>query len=157
MGLLDDLHDEVNNYAHNYLELSIVQVDPPGDFINEDEDVAFRIQVSNPGPLDVNNLSLLVTGLNGTDVKSNGTNSAYVDSFTISGAFFGNVPAHETVVSPGPKFHFKTSRDSAAEVALVQVSVANWATTFDHILASTPPDPEANGIYGSTVLETVNA
>lgn len=152
MGLLDDLHSEVNNYPHNCLTLSIVQVDAPGDHINEDEDVTFRIQVANPGPLDVNALSLLVTGLNATEVKSNGPNSAWVNSFTISGAFFGDVPAHQTVTSPGNKFHFKGSRD-AASLQLIEVSVANWSTNFDHITANTLADPDANVIYTAPVLE----
>ena len=41
----------------------------------------FRIQVGNNGPLDANQVSLLVEGLNGTKVQSNGLNPAFLDKF----------------------------------------------------------------------------
>ena len=54
------------------MTVEIVEVEPPGGLIHEDEEVPFRIQVANDGPLDANQVSLLVEGLNGTKVKSNG-------------------------------------------------------------------------------------
>lgn len=158
MALLDDLAAEFEAYPHNYLDVRIVQVDPPGSIINEDEEVAFRIEVSNSGPLDVNDLSLLVEGMNGTEVQSNGSNTAWLPSFTISGEFFGDVLGHSAdegpVVSPGSTFHFRQSRDFSTPTDLVRVSVAGWRTTFDHFSAGhTPADPLAKDVYRAEVAE----
>ena len=59
MGVLDDISAAVTTYPSDYLVVEIVEVDPPGDVINEDEEVSFRIQVANDGPLDANQVSLL--------------------------------------------------------------------------------------------------
>jgi hypothetical protein len=159
MSLLDDLADEVQAYPHNYLEVEIIDVDPPGNVVNEDEEVSFRIQVSNSGPLDANDLSLLVEGLNGTEVQSNGVNLPWLDSFTISGAFCGNVLAHTAngsgpKVVPGNPFHFRQSRDFASATDLVRVSVAGFDTSFDHVtLGHSREDASAQDTYSAIVFE----
>jgi hypothetical protein len=160
MGVLDDISAAVTTYPRDYLVVEIVQVDPPGDVINEDEEVSFRIQVANDGPLDANQVSLLVEGLNGTLVKSNGAGSVYGDSFTISGAFFGDVPAHSNgpgdpgpVVTTGNPFKFKQGADAPAK-DLVRVSVKGWSSSFDHTFSHhTQADPEANDVYNAQVFE----
>ena len=160
MGILDDISTAVTTYPRDYLIVEIVEVDPPGDLINEDEEVSFRIQVANDGPLDANQVSLLVEGLNGTKVKSNGTGAAFGDSFTISGSFFGNVPAHSNgpndpgpVVTTGNPFKFKQGADAPAR-DLVKVSVKGWSSSFDHMFNNhTQADPEANDVYNAQVFE----
>ena len=107
----------------------------------------FRIQVANDGPLDANQVSLLVEGLNGTKVQSNGINPTFVDSFTISGAFFGNVPGHSNgsddpgpVLTTGDPFHFKQGSDAPAR-DLVRVSVAGWSSKPSTTSSTTTPRP----------------
>ncbi|KQR16775.1 hypothetical protein [Cellulomonas sp. Leaf334] len=155
MTILTDLADEFETYPRDFLDVQIVQVDPPGAVINTLEEVLFRIQVANSGPLDANQLSLLVEGLNGTLVRSNGLNSPWQSSFTISGAFFGDVPAHSAVtprVSPGDKFAFRPSTSSTTVRDLVRVSVAGYDTDLLHMtVAHTRADAEANDVYASTV------
>ena len=139
MGVLDDIFTAVKNYPRDYMTVEIVQVEPPGGLIHEDEAVPFRIQVGNNGPLDANQVSLLVEGLNGTKVQSNGLDPAFRDKFTISGAFFGDVPGHSNgpsdpgpVLTTGDPFHFKQGSDAPAR-DLVRVSVAGWSSSLDHI------------------------
>jgi hypothetical protein len=157
MGLLDDIADAVVAYPHDYLEIEIVEVDWPGNVINAGEDVTFRFQVSNSGPLDVNELTLLVEGLNGTEVKANGAAAQWVDSVTTSPSYFGNVPAHSAngagpVVSPGNKWHFKPTRSSSQVKDLVRVSVAGWETSLNHITSGhSREDALAQDTYSSTV------
>jgi hypothetical protein len=160
MGLLDDISNAVKTYPREYLIVEIVQVEPPGGLIHEDEDVPFRIQVANDGPLDANQVSLLVEGLNGTKVKSNGAAAQYGDSFTISGSYFGDVPAHSNgpndpgpVVSKGNPFMFKQGSDAPAR-DLVRVSVKGWSSSFDHMFNNhTQADTEAQDVYNAQVYE----
>ena len=74
MGVLDNIYTAVETYPREYMTVEIVQVEPPNGLIHEDDEVPFRIQVANDGPLDANQVSLLVEGLNGTKVQSNGVN-----------------------------------------------------------------------------------
>lgn len=155
MTILTDLADELETYPRDFLDVQIVQVDPPGNALNAGENARFRIQVANSGPVDANQLSLLVEGLNGTLVASNGVNRDLQDAFTISGAFFGDVPAHSATtprVSPGDPFEFRASTSSTTVRDLVRVSVAGWETTFNHLTSGhTREDAEANDVYSSTV------
>ena len=162
MGVLDNIFTAVKTYPREYMTVEIVQVEPPGGLVHEDEAVPFRIQVGNNGPLDANQVSLLVEGLNGTKVQSNGLNSAFLDKFTISGAFFGDVPGHSNgpgdpgpVLTTGDPFHFKQGSDAPAR-DLVRVSVAGWSSSLDHIFDNhTEADPEAKDVYNAQVFEDV--
>ena len=164
MGVLDDISAAVTTYPRDYLTVEIVEVDPPGDVINEDEEVSFRIQVANDGPLDANQVSLLVEGLNGTKVKNNKDDSEFGDSFTIRGATFGNVPAHSNgpgdpgpVVTTGDPFKFKQGADAPAR-DLVRVSVKGWSSNWDHLFNNhTQADTEANDVYNAQVFENPSA
>jgi hypothetical protein len=161
MGLLDDLAREFETYPRNYLTIEIVEVDPPGSNpdINEDEEVSFRIQVTNRGPLDANQVSLLVEGRNGTEVKSNGAAAPWGPAFTLPGDYFGDVLGHShddsgPKLSPGGKFFFRNSQDFSTPTELLRVSVAGWTTDLNHLSAGhTPADRQARAVFSSTVLE----
>lgn len=155
MGLLSEITSAVQDYPHEYLTIEIIEVEPPGDVVDVDDDVRFRIQVSNSGPLHVDDLDLLVEGLHETQVKSGGAIAQYDDSFTTGAGWFPRVPAHsaaEPVEMPGSDFWFTVSRAWAREKTLVRVSVAGWNSSFDHIFGGhTREDAAALGVYSSTV------
>lgn len=157
MTIIDDLVDAIEAYPHESLTFEIVEVDPPGNAINTDEDVPFRIQVANAGPLDVLDLTVLVEGLNGTEVKNNGALSVYASSFTTSVGQFPTVPAHQggtPVLSEGGRFSFEAPRTTKpAGTQLVRVSVAGWNTNFTHMLVShSDPDTTAKATFSSAVV-----
>ncbi|MGB3185949.1 MAG: hypothetical protein WBG36_07910 [Ornithinimicrobium sp.] len=156
MSVLTELSQEFIDYPHDYLTITIVDVDPTvGDTINEDEDIRFRIQVANSGPMHVDELSLLVEGLSATEVKSNGTLASWGDSFVISGEWFGTVPAHQAnnpVTSGGSPFHFRPTAAFGFARDLVRVSVEDWKTDWSHLQNShTRKDEAAQGTYRSIV------
>jgi hypothetical protein len=153
--ILEELEQAYEDYPHVYLELSLVDVDFPGGVIDEGDDVGFRIQAINRGPLDMNELGLLVTGLNGTEVKSNGAAAQWADSFEVSGSYFGNVLGHNgnnPVVSGGNKFHFRPGSAAGGVKDLVRVEVLSWNSDGSHLEnAHTRADPEANVVYRADV------
>ena len=155
MGILSDLAAAYVAYPHEYLTLEIVEVDPPGSAVNTNEDVLFRIQVANTGPLDVNDLQILVEGLNGTLVKNNNAIAPWTGSLTTSVGQFDDVPGHSgnnPKVSTGGKLHFKPVITTSAVTDLVRVSVAGWNTDSSHIEnGHTRADADANAVYSSTV------
>lgn len=158
MSVLDDLTTEVSDYPHTYLDIEIIEVEPAsGARINDDEIVEFRFQVTNRGALPVNQLSLLIEGLNGTEVsQGNGAASPFGPSYTVDGGYFGDVPAHrpnDPKVSPGSPFRFRPNQTLPAGSELIRISVAGWDTTLDHILNShSRADAAASSTYSDRVF-----
>ncbi len=156
MSILVDLEEAIEAYPHEFLTLEIVEVDFPGNAINAGDDVQFRIQVANGGPLDLLELSLLVEGLNGTEVKSNGAAAQWTTSFTFSGiSSLDKIPAHsanDPYVTTGNKLHFRPGSSSTSVKDLVRVSIAGWDTDFTHMQVShSRADALAEATYSSTV------
>ena len=156
MTIITDLVQAIETYPQESLVLQIIAVDPPGDAINTDEDVRFRIQAANSGPLDINDLTVLVEGLNGTEVKNNGAAAVFASSFTTVVGQFPRVPAHQgnaPVQNTGSDFHFEAPNNPKPEgTQLVRVSVAGWQTNLDHAFTNhSQADPTASVTYSSVV------
>lgn len=154
MGILSDIADAVVAYPHEYLTLEIIDVSPAaGTAVNVNEQVTFRIQVANSGPLDAKNLSILVEGLHGTEVKSGSAGAQWGDSFTWDVDTY--VPAHSAqtpVVVGGSVMSFRPTQAFSTARSLVRVSVAGWDTDFEHIgFAHSRADAEAKGTYSAEV------
>ncbi len=156
MAVLEDLKNEIENYPHTFLDLEVVEVDPAvGAAINRGEEVSFRIRVTNRGGLDVHGLDLVVTGLNGTLVKSNGAAAQFGSTFSTGSGWFPDLPAHQPlnpVTSGGNKFVFKATSASQTAQDLVRVEVGNWDTDLEHFLIHhSDPDAAAQVTFSSTV------
>ena len=156
MGVLADLKNEIESYPRDFLDLDIVDVDPAvGTAINRNEEISFRVRVTNRGPLHVRGLSLVVTGLNGTLVKSNGALAQFGSSFTTSVGYLDDVTAHQgdgPVTSGGGPFVFKATSSSSDVRDLVRVQVGEWDTDLDHILLGhSDPDSQASATYSDVV------
>ena len=156
MTIITDLVQAIETYPHESLVLQIIAVDPPGDAINTSEDVRCRIQAANSGPLDINDLTVLVEGLNGTKVKNNGAAAVFASSFTTVVGQFPRVPAHQgnaPVENTGGDFHFQApSTSKPAGTQLVRISVAGWNTDLNHAFVNhSQADAAANATYSSAV------
>jgi hypothetical protein len=159
--ILEDLLEAFEDYPHEYLMISI-EVDPndiPGSIINVGDVVPFRLRIRNDGPLDMNELNLTVSGVNGTEVLSNGSRAQWGDEFDISGEWNGDFLGHmsESIWRPndtGGKFKFRPTRQFGENRAdLVKVEVKDWRSDWSHYeRAHTRADPAANDTYRSTVV-----
>ncbi|MDH3293038.1 MAG: hypothetical protein OER95_01800 [Acidimicrobiia bacterium] len=155
--ILEELKKAYEDYPHVYLELSLVDVDFDGTRINVNEDVDFRIQAINRGPLDMNELSLKVTGLNGTLVKEPSAIAPWTTEFEIDGEFFGNALGHNgnnPAVSPGGKYKFRPTSASSLVRDLVRIEVIGWNSDSSHLEnGHTRADPDANVVYRAEVVD----
>jgi hypothetical protein len=153
--VLEDLTQAAEDYPHVYLKLEFVEVAFPGNKINKNDDCTFRIKITNSGPLDAKDLTLLVEGLNGTQVKSNGAAATFGSSFPLTATFLGTIPAHNAdspVVTGGNKFHFKPTNVSSTLEDLVKVSVTGWNFDLNHIeINHSRADPLAESTFSSIV------
>lgn len=156
--VLDEITQALIDYPSSYVTITIRDVDYPGIAINSGEDVEFKFDIRNSGPMDVTDLQLLVEGLNGTLVKGNGAAAQYASSFTTGASWFPDLPAHRDedeapVLFPnGTGFWFRPTRVATTSRELVRVSVANWSGSWDHYFSNhTGSDPDANATYSNTV------
>ncbi len=156
--VLTDLVDAFETYPREYLDVKIVEVDPPGgsSAINVGEEVTFRLRVTNSGPLEVTELELLVEGLNETMVRDQGAAAQFVTSFTHANQAFEVVPAHSgdaPIVSTGSPFTFKPTHRWQTPHDLVRASVHAWQGSLGHIERShSREDALAEDTYTDEVL-----
>jgi hypothetical protein len=156
--VLADLVDAIETYPTNYLTLEIYDIDPPGSGtgINEGEDVTFKVHVHNSGPLNVDNLTLLIEALPGADgVKLHGST---VFKSNLTSAAIAQVPAHMAadtwVETPEGHYHFEAGPHSDGSVDLIRVSIDQWDADLDHPLkAHSDPVPSDNAVFSHHVLK----
>lgn len=156
--VLADLLDAVETYPQTYLTVEIYDVDPPGSGtgINAAEDVTFKVHVHNSGPLNVNQLTLLVESEAGAaGVKLHG--GAAFNPSLISTPI-EQVPAHmkdgDWVDPPDGHYHFQAGPPSGGKIDLVRVSINTWDADDSHIYkAHSDPAPSVGDTYNKTVLQ----
>lgn len=157
MTILDDLADEVLNYPRDYLTIEIVDVTPAsGQKINKDEIVSYRFQVTNRGPITIENATFLIEGLAGTEVWQSGAGGQWGDQWIHNEGWFDRIPAHQPnvpVVSGGSPLTFRPTQRHTNPTDLIRVSVAGWDGSLDHIMLShSRADEEAKAEYAARVF-----
>jgi hypothetical protein len=161
--ILEDLTTAVHDYPVEYLTIEVVDLSGFGQTINVNDDVQFRIQVTNSGPLTVSDLVLTVsavqdgtTGDDNAKVKGNDPTDTFGSSFTTD--VFDDIIAHTAdnlaVVSGGAKYTFKPKVKSSGNspVDLIAITINRWTTTFDHITGShSDANTDAPVVYSDQV------
>ena len=109
------------------------------------------------GPLNVNQLTLLVEARTGADGVMLHGGSAFNPSLTSTP--IDQVPAHQKdgdwTDPPDGHYHFKAGNASGGQVELVRVSINTWDTDFDHpLVAHSDPVPSDNFVLSANVLRS---
>ncbi|CAM3312487.1 hypothetical protein OCAE111667_03155 [Occultella aeris] len=152
--VLADLEEALETYPQTYLIVQIYSVDPPGGSFNVGENATYKVRVHNDGPLDVDDLTLLMSGENGSRVGEHGWASGQISLQT---PVFARVPAHMAddtwVEAPDDHYHLFVHQPLPANSALLKVSVKDWNTKLDHLtIGHSDPVLAANDIYRNQVL-----
>lgn len=131
MSVLDDLETAVKRYPRDHLSIRVVHIEYDGQAINVGDDVTFRVEVSNAGPLHVRDLTVKLTGLAGTLVKGNGAVALWADEVVIP---IGDVYAHQPQEWQGSeRLHLKATAATSAETELARITVEDWDADADHV------------------------
>lgn len=153
--VLADLLEAIETYAETYLKVEIFDVNPPGNVVDANEDVTFKVRVSNSGPLHVNEVTVLLEGLNGTRVRMHEWTGTQI---SMSTGVFDRIPAHSAndfVASPEDHYHFVVGGAKTAVTDLVRASIKEWnVENFDHLFAAGHSDVPASGVndvYSSSI------
>ena len=156
--VLQDLEDAIETYPQTYLTVDIYDVSFPDDFINEGDNCTFRIRVRNDGPLHVNDLTLLISGVGGTGTKV-GKHGWSEGQSTFETPAVDLVPAHmeddawvEVPDTSADHFHFWAGPPRATS-DLVRVSVNDFDLDLDHLLKGhSDPVQAANDVFRGEVF-----
>jgi hypothetical protein len=156
-NFLANMVEAIETYPQTYLTLEIYEVDPPGSgtAINEGEDVTFKVHVHNSGPLNVNQLTLLIEAQAGADGVMLHGGKAFNPSLISTP--IDQIPAHQMdgdwIDPPDGHYHFKAGSATGGKVDLVRVSINTWDTDFNHpLLAHSDPVPSDNIVFSANVL-----
>lgn len=151
--LLEDLEQAIESYPRTYLTVDIYDVNEPGGAWNVGQNGTFKVRVRNDGPLNVDNLTLLMEGKNGSRVGEHGWTAGQISLET---AVFPRVPGHmadDTWIEIEDHYHLFVHRELPPNSELLKVSVKDWDTSFDHLtIGHSDPAPAASDSYHAEVL-----
>jgi len=155
-AFFNDFRAAMHDYPEQFVVLEIVQVEYPGNFINQNEEGKFMVQLTNNGLLDMTDVTLKVQGLSGALVKTGGAAdfdfrqelTIGMDSETIVGQ--GGVS-----LTNGSKLQFKAPPGTKpAGTPLFKATIFNWNGSLDRLLNSHshPEDVAPTGTYSNQVV-----
>jgi hypothetical protein len=155
MPFLDDFVGAVGSYPGDYVELEIVEVAVPNGALNENESGTFRVRVTNNGPLNMEDVTVRVKGLNGVTVANNGAAAPYVDEFVTQplATIYGHGPS---VVTSGGVLKFMAPANAQASADILKATLEGWNGDMAHILLG-HSDPRPNGPKGTYAAEVFPA
>jgi hypothetical protein len=148
MGFIDDFAHAVETYPDDYVTLEIIEVNVPGTALNVSERGSFQVRVRNTGPLNMEDLTLRIRGLNGTLVKDTGALAPFVTEFVSDPGQFPRIRGHngDAPEDNTGAFSFEVASSPRPVADLFEVSIEGWTALLDHILAShsrSAPDVKA--------------
>ena len=156
-AFFNDFRAAMHDYPEQFVTLEIVEVDFAGNVINTREEGTFRVQVTNNGLLDMTDVTLKVTGLAGTLVKTGGAaDFDFRDALSI-GMESDTIPGQGGVsVTTGSKLQFKAPAGPKPEgTQLLEATIEAWNGSLARILnthSHDEPDAPA-GIYENEVVD----
>jgi hypothetical protein len=133
MAFFDDMTAALQIYPETSVVLAIVDVAFPGDVLNTTETATFRVQATNLGPLELTNVTLRITGLNGATVANNGAAAPFVAEYVTQElpTIGGHGGVQQTVGSP---LKFKAPAGAQPSKILVSAALEGWNANLNHIL-----------------------
>ncbi|WP_116996867.1 hypothetical protein [Desertimonas flava] len=148
--ILDDIADAVEDYLSTYVTVSFVDVSPDaGTSINTNEEVDFKLQIFNRGPLTMKDVKLRIISKSGAKVKGAGAADVF------DGEAFANtiatVGGHENKTTE--TLHLKAPASTKpAGTDLVEAYVDEWDALWTYTLnKSSGASDEALGVYEAQV------
>ena len=171
MSIYDTMVADLQAYPAASLQIEIVDFEPDdGDVLNINEHAAFKVKVTNNGPLTLTGMTLRIAGRNDAKVKLPGPIvvgptvpprrarivlepfDGFVTEF-VSDAL-PDIRGHGGTYTTAA-FELKAPADDSNSVTktLVKASLEDWDATLDHILnGHSDPQAAVNGTYAAEVV-----
>ena len=133
--------DAMGVYLRDHVNLDFVQVIAPGTAINKDEQVQFKIRITNNGPLTLENVQLRIKGEQDTLVRQTSW-GAWVGEFNAGSLTVNGDGSQESAT-----FYFKPTRVVDPAALLVSANISQWNGSLRRLL---------DGYSNGTAYPTVN-
>jgi len=133
--------DAMGVYLRDHVNLDFVQVIASGSAINEDEQVQFKVRITNNGPLTLEDVQLHIKGENDTLVRPAST-GAWVGEFNAGALTVNGDGSQESAT-----YYFKPTRVVDPAALLVSANISRWNGSLSRLL---------NGYSNGTPYPTVN-
>ncbi|MBK8195075.1 MAG: hypothetical protein IPK76_18380 [Lewinellaceae bacterium] len=148
MPYFDDFAAGVSAYPAASVQLSIVDVNPPGTAINVNENVLFQVRIRNNGHLNLTGVTLHVIGINGVEVSRTGGAGTFGTLFT---SLPININAHSS--QDTVNFFFRSSAVRPAGTALVRAHIAGYDVNLTDLLTNHTghPNPLTEATFAAQV------
>jgi hypothetical protein len=161
VAFFDDMLVALEAYPETYVTLEIIDVvieEEDGDVFNEGDEAAFKVKLTNSGPLNLTGVTVRIDGVHGATVKKEGAAAQFEDEFvydltprpTING------DGGELIVPINQSFHFKAPAEPQDEKTLVKATLERWDGDLSRIMInhSEPHREVPKGTYSAAVVES---
>jgi hemoglobin-like flavoprotein len=157
VAFFDDMLKALEEYPTTDVDLEIVDVDILGEALDAGETVAFRVRITNRGPLNLTDTKVHVYGQNGALVAHGGAATPFVSDF-ISDTFEDILGHGGSQLSPGAPFKLKAPPTAQPVKVLVKATLDEWKANLDHILTEhSDPLPVPRATYAVRVAPSRHA
>ncbi len=148
-----DMVDAVETYAASFVDIEIIDVEFPDDALNVSEIGTFTVQVTNRGALNLDNVTVKVTGVNDALVKNQSALAQFVPEFITQE--FDRITGHGgSQTLPSSKLSFKAPDHPQSSKDLIEVTLEGWNANLDHILLGhSDPVETVKGTFASKVVD----
>lgn len=135
MTIIDDLANSVEAYPTTEVALEIVALDFEGDNVNVNEEVRFRVKVTNNGALTMTDVRVKVVAENGAEVKNQGALSQFGPS-AVDASSIDRINAHGGSEEGGLFVLEAPGSTKPVGTTLATATLEEWNGLFDHLLDS---------------------
>jgi len=151
MSVIKDLRREIMDYATDCCDLKIVDVNFPGNVINENEEFTFKVRITNQDCLDMENVCVEVIGSEFVRVHKHFDKGSF--DFTIYDAVKSEVfdlDAFQSYTSQ--MFHGYAKHDTGkSERKIVKARIFKWDASLHHLLI----DQSSSGIFEGVLEQKI--
>ncbi len=155
-AFFNDFRAAMHDYPEQFVTLTIVDIEIPGNVLNTREEGKFMVRLTNNGLLDMTDVTLKVRGLAGTLVKTGGAaDIEFRPDLTIDMASDTILGQGGVSLTKGSKLQFKAPAGTKPEgTALFEATLEAWNGSLVRILNNhSHPEPVAPvGIYENEVV-----
>jgi hypothetical protein len=133
MAFFDDMAAAVEAYPVTDVELEIVEVNFPGSALNAGKQGAFRVKVTNRGPLNLTGVTLRIHGQNGATVANNNIPAPFVSEFVTQELPTISAQGGEQLTVGSP-LKFRAPGGTQDAKTLVKATLEAWDVNLNRIL-----------------------
>ncbi len=145
----EEFKTAVETYPESFVTIEIVDVTLEGDVMSTGDTGGFAVKIVNTGALHMDDVTLIVSGLNGMRVRE-GLPNSYTTQFETS--VIERVNAHDTNGTTLRGYLYEAPADAQPAKNLIKATLGDWNANLEHItIGHSDPLTTVKGLFNSEV------